>query len=120
MKTEVSINNEDRITRVNANLERLPLAFLGENSEKIRIQKEYVGTGKRIVLFQDGDGKEKGGSKLSMSPSSTYGLLTGFDIDIENRIVCNFVGDRDLAPFQFAFENFYRNEFAIRNHADTL
>lgn len=80
MTTGALVNNEEKLTRVNVNLERMPLAFLGENSERIRIQKEHAGTGKRIVLFQEKEGE--GSRSLSMSPSSTYGLLTGFDIDV--------------------------------------
>lgn len=80
MTTGALVTNEDKTTRVNVNLERMPLAFLGENSERIRIQKEHAGTGKRIVLFQEKEGDSS--RSLSMSPSSTYGLLTGFDIDV--------------------------------------
>ena len=80
MTTGALATSEDKTTRVNVNLERMPLAFLGENSERIRIQKEHVGTGKRIVLFQEKEGENS--RSLSMSPSSTYGLLTGFDIDV--------------------------------------
>lgn len=66
--------------RASLNIEKMPIVFLGSPEERKRIQLEIVTTGKPLVVY---DGVENGvGKRLSITPSSAYGLLTGFDMDV--------------------------------------
>ena len=66
--------------RASLNIEKMPIVFLGSPEERKRIQLEIVKTGKPLVVY---DGVVNGvGKRLCITPSSAYGLLTGFDMDV--------------------------------------
>jgi hypothetical protein len=68
------------LSRSSVNFERMPIVFLGTREEKKKLEIEIATNGKPLVLHdtvQDGQGK-----RLSLTPSSAYGLLSGFDMDV--------------------------------------
>ena len=71
---------KSQLSLVSVNLEKMPLYFFGSSKEREKLEVEIKSSGKPHTLldvFQDGKGY-----KLSFSPSSVYGLLTGFDQDV--------------------------------------
>ena len=68
------------LTRASLNVEKMPIVFLGTPEDRKKIQMEVAKSGKPILIYNvTEDGVEK---KLFLSPSSVFGLLTAFDMDV--------------------------------------
>ena len=69
------------VFKVSVNIEKLPIAFLGSPSEKAKLEDELKRTklGRwEIIRIENGQGV----AALSVAPSSSYGLMAGFDMDV--------------------------------------
>ena len=69
------------VFKVSVNIERLPIAFLGSPSEKSKLEEELKRTklGRwEIIRIENGQGV----AALSVAPSSSFGLMAGFDMDV--------------------------------------
>ena len=72
---------QQSVFKVSVNIERLPIAFLGSPSEKAKLEDELKQTklGRWEIIRIENN---QGAVALSVAPSSSYGLMSGFDMDI--------------------------------------
>ena len=72
---------KDSVFKVSVNIEKLPIAFLGSPSEKAKLENELRQTklGRwEIIKIENNQGVVA----LSVAPSSSFGLMSGFDMDV--------------------------------------
>ena len=75
----IILKDQDLI-KVNMNIQRMPLAFLGDDKERIELDKKIKNSSGRIEIYRGEINKEQ--VSLSIAPSITFGLLSGFDLDV--------------------------------------
>lgn len=69
--------SDSPLTFVSANFERMPIYFLCSSDERAALETTARQNNTPILLV-----KNNKGEKLSISPSGSYGLPTGFDMDV--------------------------------------
>ena len=69
--------NDSPLTFVSANFERMPIYFLCSSDERAALETTARQNNTPILLV-----KNNKGERLSISPSGSYGLPTGFDMDV--------------------------------------
>ena len=75
----ITLKDQDFI-KVNMNIQRMPLAFLGDDKERVELENKIKNSSGRIEIYRGEINKEQ--VSLSIAPSITFGLLSGFDLDV--------------------------------------
>ncbi len=74
--------NKKELTRIDVNIEKMPIVFFGSKEKKKALEKKIFESGEpyEISSVTNEDGSIV--KKLSIAPNAVYGLLTEFDQDI--------------------------------------
>ncbi len=74
--------NKKELTRIDVNIEKMPIIFFGSKEKKRALEKKIFESGEPYEISSATNENGSIVKKLSIAPNAAYGLLTEFDQDI--------------------------------------